>query len=220
MLIWHILAAAMLAGPAQPSPYRPPANLPDPAAQRDEMIALYDEICLRAFPDDKAAGDAVARHGATPLTDAQVRVLLHEDPGIGWAVDGRTGRFNVTIEAPPFHACAVRTMTAAGFPDFGPYRAEIEALGIDASQIVQRDDHLTASAFMMADMKSNQIASFYPGPAEFAQQIDAKALGDRVPYALLGATGPETMRKHTRELGAASCRLILKNSTTVRLAWG
>ena len=123
MLIWHILAAAMLAGPAQPSPYRPPANLPDPAAQRDEMIALYDEICLRAFPDDKAAGDAAARHNATPLTDAQVRVLLHDDPGIGWAVDGRTGRFNVTIEAPPFHACAVRTMTAAGFPDFGPYRA-------------------------------------------------------------------------------------------------
>jgi hypothetical protein len=123
MLTWHMLAAAMLAGPAQPSPYRPPANPPDPAAQRDEMIALYDEICLRAFPDDRAAGDAVARHNATPLTPAQMRILLHEDPGVGWAVDGRTGRFNVTIEAPPFHACAVRTMTAGGFADFGPYRA-------------------------------------------------------------------------------------------------
>ena len=77
-----------------------------------------------------------------------------------------------------------------------------------STQIVQRDDHLTASAFMMADMKSNQIASFYPGPAELAQEIDAKALGDKVPYALLGATGPEVMRKHTRELGAASCKLI------------
>jgi adenosine kinase len=100
------------------------------------------------------------------------------------------------------------TLVGAVGSDFGPYRAEIEALGIDASQVLQRDDHLTASAFMMADMKSNQIASFYPGPAEFAQEIDAKALGDRVPYALLGATGPDTMRKHTRELGAASCKLI------------
>jgi len=119
-MIWHMLAATMLAAP--PSPYLPPANA-DPVAQRDEMIALYDEICLRAFPDDKAAGDAAARHNATPLSEAQVRIYLHDDPGIGWAIDGRSGRFNVTIEAPPYHACAIRTMTAGGFADFGPYRA-------------------------------------------------------------------------------------------------
>jgi adenosine kinase len=100
------------------------------------------------------------------------------------------------------------TLVGAVGSDFGPYRQDIEALGIDTSELLQCDDHLTASAFMMADMKSNQIASFYPGPAEHAQQIDAKALGDRVPYALLGATGPETMRKHTRQFGEASCKLI------------
>ena len=32
--------------------------------------------------------------------------------------------------------------------------------------------------------------------------------GIEVPYALLGATGPETMKKHAREFGAATCRLI------------
>lgn len=100
------------------------------------------------------------------------------------------------------------TLVGAVGSDFGPYQQEIESLGIDVSQILHVDDHLTASAFMMADMKSNQIASFYPGPSEQAQQIDARALGDQVPYALLGATGPETMRKHTREFGAATCRLI------------
>jgi adenosine kinase len=100
------------------------------------------------------------------------------------------------------------TLVGAVGSDFGPYRHEIEALGIDVSQVLELDDHLTASAFMMADMKNNQIASFYPGPSEHAQQIDARALGDQVPYALLGATGPETMRKHTREFGAASCKLI------------
>ena len=119
-MIWPMLAATMLAG--QQSPYAPPANV-DPVAQRDEMIALYDEICLRAFPDDKAAGDAAARHNATPLTDAQVRIYLHDDPGMGWSLQGRTGRFTVTIEAPPYHACAIRTMTARGFADFGPYQA-------------------------------------------------------------------------------------------------
>lgn len=120
MVTWQILAATMLAG--QPSPYAPPISS-NAVAQRDEMIALYDEICLRAFPDDKAAGDAAARHHATPLSQAQVRIYLHEDPGYGWQIDGRTARFNVTIEAPPFHACAIRTMTADGFADLGPYRA-------------------------------------------------------------------------------------------------
>jgi hypothetical protein len=29
----------------------------------------------------------------------------------------------VTIEAPPYHACTVRTLTPKGFPDMAPYRA-------------------------------------------------------------------------------------------------
>ena len=100
------------------------------------------------------------------------------------------------------------TLLGAVGSDFGPYRQEMIELGIDVSQVLEFDDQMTASAFMMADMKSNQIASFYPGPSEQAQAIDAKTLGDAVPYALLGATGPETMRKHTRAFGAARSKLI------------
>ena len=120
MMMWHLLATVMLAAP--PSPYAPPANI-DPVAQRDEMIALYDEICLRAYPDDAAAGAAAARHDATPLSAEQVRIYLHDDPGVGWSLRGRTGPFTLTIEAPPYHACAIRAMTAGGFADWGPYRA-------------------------------------------------------------------------------------------------
>jgi adenosine kinase len=100
------------------------------------------------------------------------------------------------------------TIVGAVGNDFGPYRQQMEEAGTDTSQILQFDDHLTASAFMMADMKSNQIASFYPGPSDYAAQVDGVALGNGVPYALLGATGPETMKKHAREFGAATCRLI------------
>ena len=125
MRAWRILtAAALLASPALAAQYEALTNPPDPVVQRDEMIALYDEICLRAFPDDNAAARAVARHDARPLSSAEVRRFLHDDPGIGWAVTGRTGRFNVTIEqAPPYHTCAIRTMTAGGFADMGPYEA-------------------------------------------------------------------------------------------------
>jgi hypothetical protein len=128
MRAWHILSAAMIltgsAGAAQNRPYQPLANPPDPVAQRDELIALYDEICLRAFPDEAEAGRAAARHDATPLSPADVRRFLHDDPGFGWQLRGRTGRFDVTIEqSPPYHACAVRTMTANGFADLSPYQA-------------------------------------------------------------------------------------------------
>jgi hypothetical protein len=116
------LAAAIPA--AAPAQYEALVNPPDPAAQQAEMVALYDEVCLRAFPDDAAAARAVARYRASPLSRGDVRRFLHDDPGMGWEIAGRTGRFHVTIEqAPPYHSCAVRTMTAAGFADMGPYQA-------------------------------------------------------------------------------------------------
>ncbi len=125
MKLGYLLAAVMsLAGPAAAAQYQALAHPPDPVAQRDELIALYDEICLRAFPDDEATARAAGRHGATPLPAAEVRGFLHDDPGIGWALRGRTGLFHVMLEqAPPYHSCSVRTMTANGFADLGPYHA-------------------------------------------------------------------------------------------------
>jgi hypothetical protein len=123
-MTWQLLAAAMLAGPVQASPYAALTNPPDPVAQRDELIALYDEICLRAFPDDDATARAAARRGGTPLSTEQVRHMLHDDPGIGWVLQGRTGRLYVALEqAPPYHSCSLRTMTVNGFADLAPYQA-------------------------------------------------------------------------------------------------
>lgn len=46
----------LLAGQAAfaQSAYRSPTRPADPAAQLAEMIALYDTLCLSAFPDDEA----------------------------------------------------------------------------------------------------------------------------------------------------------------------
>ena len=120
-----ILAAAMVAGmpAAAAAQYETPANPPEPAAQLAEMIEIYDSVCLRAFPDDDAVARAMAERGATPMSDSEVRGILRDDPGRGWNLAGRTARFRLILEAPPYHACGLRTMTAAGFPDVGPYRA-------------------------------------------------------------------------------------------------
>ena len=116
-----ILAAATpVAAAAQ---YETPVNPPAPEAQLAEMIEIYDSVCLRAFPDDAAVDRAMAARRAVPMSDAEVRILLHDDPGRGWTLAGRTARFQLTIEAPPFHACGLRTLTVAGFPDMAPYRA-------------------------------------------------------------------------------------------------
>ena len=120
----NLAAILMLAMPvAAAAQYEAPADPPDPAAQLAELIEIYDAACLRAFPDDGAVAQAMAARGATAMGDAEVRIYLHDDPGRGWEIDGRTARFQLTVEAPPFHACGVRTMAATGFPDMAPYRA-------------------------------------------------------------------------------------------------
>ena len=142
-----LLAALPAAASAQ---YETPVNPPEPAAQLAEMIELYDSVCLSAFPDDQAVARAMAARGATAMTEPEVRRLLHDDPGRGWNLAGRTARFQLTIEAPPYHACGVRTITVAGFPDMGPYRALADRFeaggGFQAIRSVTREiDNLTVT---------------------------------------------------------------------------
>ena len=92
--------------------------------------------------------------------------------------------------------------------DFGPYREAFEALGINLDSVIQVDDQLTASAFMMSDRKNNQIASFFPGPSDLAEDLPVFELGKSAKYAIVGATGPKVMRKHVEELGRSGCRLV------------
>lgn len=118
-------AALLVPGVAQaaaPRSYERPDPAPDPAAQLAEMLSLYDEICLRTFPDDAAIARAAEARGGVAMTGAEVKSFLHDDPGRGWSIAGKTAAFDLTIEAPPYHACGVRTNTVAGFPSMQPYQ--------------------------------------------------------------------------------------------------
>lgn len=100
------------------------------------------------------------------------------------------------------------TLVGAVGSDFGPYREAFAQLGIDLSSVIQVDDQLTASAFMMSDRKDNQIASFYPGPSDLAENLPVFKLGEKAKFAVVGATGPKVMRRHVEELGRSGCKLI------------
>jgi adenosine kinase len=100
------------------------------------------------------------------------------------------------------------TLVGAVGSDFGPYRSVFEGLGVDLSAVVVDETRLTAAAFMMADRKDNQIASFFPGPSELSAEIDVRPLGDRARYGIVGATDPEAMRRHAAQLGQSRAKLI------------
>jgi hypothetical protein len=85
-----------------------------------EMIGIYGDICLRAFPDRKAATQAVGEHGGTD----------HEAFNIGhnhydfWSIKGRTGDFPLQINTFP-RACSL-SAEMPDVPDMGVYRDTIE----------------------------------------------------------------------------------------------
>jgi hypothetical protein len=84
------------------------------------MVALYDQACLKAFPDDKAVEALMSARNARPLTPDEVKATMRDDPSRGWELHGEDA--TVWIEFPPFHACSVR-WNASEIGDLREYRA-------------------------------------------------------------------------------------------------
>ncbi|WP_150125035.1 NMCC_0638 family (lipo)protein [Tsuneonella mangrovi] len=83
------------------------------------MAALYKELCLGAFPDDKAVEALLSTKNAQELTPEQVKITMRDDPARGWKLqDGTT---TVWLEFPPYHACSVR-WNAPQIGDLSSYR--------------------------------------------------------------------------------------------------
>ena len=102
-----VLGCALLFFPgsalAQDAP--PDANLPPAPA---EFVAFFATYCLEKFPDDAALVLAASESKLVALTQEQTQLFLRNDPGQGWLIQGESGRYILTDELPPNHACAVR----------------------------------------------------------------------------------------------------------------
>jgi hypothetical protein len=114
------------------------------------MTALYEQICLKAFPDDKAVEAIMSARHARPLTQEEVKITMQDDPAEGWALGG-DGNPTVWIEFPPYHACSVRWNTpepgdlkayrgvsakyekaTGGFHAIDAFSKEVDGIGIHA----------------------------------------------------------------------------------------
>ena len=80
------------------------------------MTALYEQVCLKAFPDDKAVEAVMTARGARPLTADEVKTTMRDDPARAWELKDGSG--TIWIEFPPYHACSVRWNT----PEIGDLR--------------------------------------------------------------------------------------------------
>lgn len=92
----------------------------DPDARLARMTALYEQACLKTFPDDKAIVALMAARNARELSQDDVKVTMGDDPARGWDLDD--GGATLWIEFPPYHACSVRWNTPA-IGDLSAYRA-------------------------------------------------------------------------------------------------
>lgn len=84
------------------------------------MAALYEQVCLKAFPDDKAVEALMTAQKARPLSAEVVKVTMGDDPARGLELQGASA--TVWIEFPPYHACSVR-WSSPEMGHFGEYRA-------------------------------------------------------------------------------------------------
>ncbi len=78
------------------------------------LIAIFDMVCNRLFPDDQALNKLDAASGLRPLKLSEVGDFLGKDPGRGWITAPGQPPIIITVEAPPIHACAVRMLGTDG----------------------------------------------------------------------------------------------------------
>jgi hypothetical protein len=104
--MWTLWTLIAVASPAEADP------------QLARMTALYERVCLKTFPDDRAVAALMLAEAAREFTPAEVKVTMRDDPARGWELPGAT----VWIEFPPYHACSVR-WNAPRIRDLSGYRA-------------------------------------------------------------------------------------------------
>jgi hypothetical protein len=91
------------------------ASTSDAPLVSEEFVRLFRSYCLEKFPDDIALAAQAGEDKFVALTPAEVKGVLHDDPGQGWLITGQDAKYILTVEQPPFHTCALRRQAAIVF---------------------------------------------------------------------------------------------------------
>lgn len=84
--------------------------------------------------------------------------------------------------------------------DFGDYRRNLEAVGVDTSTTIELAHLFTASFFANTDLDNNQIASFYAGAMGDAGKFNITDVTDHRPdLVVISPNAPDAMTNIARE---------------------
>ena len=88
--------------------------------RQSRLTALYEDVCLKAFPDDAAVAVLMKAQNARELSVEEVKVTMVDDPARAWELPDQSA--TIWLELPPYHACSVR-WNAPQLGDLTTYRA-------------------------------------------------------------------------------------------------
>jgi hypothetical protein len=112
-----LVVFALLVTLGSPAPAQQSAPVPPPP--KDEILGLFLDTCLTKFPDDDALKATMASKKYNAMSPDQTARFLKSDPGLGWFVPTASGNYVLTLELPPYHACAIRRVYAKA-PELNP----------------------------------------------------------------------------------------------------
>jgi adenosine kinase len=107
-------------------------------------------------------------------------------------------------------------LLATAGKDFGPYREELESVGVDTSGVKEFREEYTASFFVSTDQVRNQIASFYSGTMRFAERLSLKSFEKaEIALVVISPNDPRAMMKFTAECQEKSLPFIFDPSQQI-----
>lgn len=107
-------------------------------------------------------------------------------------------------------------LVGAAGSDFDEYRTWLEAAGVDTTNVLVVPDKFTASFFVSTDNVANQIASFYIGAMERADEVSLYKAGvSAEDIVIVSPDKPAAMLLHAREAKELGARLIFDPSQQI-----
>ncbi len=86
--------------------------------------------------------------------------------------------------------------------DFARYAEWMDRSGIDRRHVMELEDQLTASAFIITDLDANQITAFHPGAMDLCH-LGKVPTDAGIRFGLVSPEGREGMLAHARQFGDA-----------------
>lgn len=174
------------------------------ATPSDEFIRLFSSYCLDRFPDDAAVATATTDNRLTKLSSEEASLFVRSKAGgEGWLIQGEGGRYVLTAERPPYHACTIRHAVLTPF--------STQALNAMADKFVAAKGNRLVDGASTERPMGDGIAS----AMSYRNEVNAKGVptGEIFMFAVVGYPGTAGEGQPKQFWEVRFSRVILRNAT-------